>query len=102
MWVDIGLCVSLIGLSGSLFFNFKNLNKSTNKDLTEEIREITKMSENIKHMSTDITEIKSEIKTSTKSNDDLEKKVLLLENDLNGLRSDMIDLKNKINKIGGL
>lgn len=97
MWVDIGLCVSLIGLSGSLFFNFKNLNKSTNKDLIEEIREITKMSENIKHMSVDITEIKSEIKTSNKSNDDLEKKVLLIEKDLNGLRIDINDLKNKIN-----
>lgn len=97
MWVDIGLCVSLVGLTGSLFFNFKNLNKSASKDLTEEIREITKMSENIKHMSTDITEIKSEIKTSTKSNDDLEKKVLLIEKDLNGLRIDISDLKNKIN-----
>lgn len=97
MWVDIGLCVSIIGLSGSLFFNFKNLSKSSNKDLTEEIREITKMSENIKHMSVDITEIKSEIKTSNKSNDDLEKKVLLIEKDLNGLRIDINDLKNKIN-----
>ena len=55
------------------------------------------MSENIKHMSSDITEIKGEIKTSTKLNDDLEKKVLLLEKDLNGLRSDFIDLKNKMN-----
>ena len=97
MWVDIGLYISLFGLIGSLFFNFKNLTKSSNKDLTEEIREITKMSENIKHMSADITEIKGEIKTSTKLNDDLEKKVLLLEKDLNGLRNDFIDLKNKMN-----
>lgn len=97
MWVDIGLYVSLIGLAGSLFFNFKNLSKSSSKDLTEEIREITKMSENIKHMSADITEIKGEIKTSTKLNDDLEKKVLLLEKDLNGLRNDFIELKNKVN-----